>query len=204
MAKVARDAQSLLDALQSNVDTLRSGFDAEAPTDNLAKGLRDIETCCERLNNMLEDALVGVRHNGLTAQRTSVSIASLVAASMKQVRTSAEAKLVSFSVAQGPDVAARLDRTLLTRALAKLMGRIIAESEAGSEIAVSYRLERGDVCINLESNGSIARAGRTSLRPREDEADLEFCHLVAECHGGTLTIGAGAAPVYRLVLPCVV
>jgi hypothetical protein len=70
---------------------------------------------------------------------------------------------------------------------------------------VSYRLERGDLGIHLEGNASSARAGRTSLRPREDvEADLEFCHLVAECHGGTLTIGAGAVPVYRFVLPCVV
>jgi hypothetical protein len=202
MAKVARDAQSLLDALQSNVEKVRDGFVGDAPELILAQGLRDIETCCERLNNMLEDALVGVRRDGLTLQRTSVSIASIVASAMKQVRATAEARRVSFGVVAEPDVAARLDRTLLTRALAKLMGRIIGDSDPGSEIAVSYRLDRADIRISLVSNTTSARVGRASLRPREDvEADLEFCHLVAECHGGTLTVGASGAPTYRLDLP---
>jgi K+-sensing histidine kinase KdpD len=204
MAKVTRDAQSLLDALQANIDDLRTGFNGEAPAGQLDQGLRDIETCCERLNDMLEDALVGVRRDGLTIQRSSVSIASVVAAAMKHVRTTAESRRISIAVTAEPDVAARLDRTLLTRALAKLMGRIMAESETGAEISVSYRLERGEIRLSLVSSSAGARANRTSLRPREDvEADLEFCHLVAECHGGTLTIGTDGGPTYRFDLPWV-
>lgn len=204
MAKVTRDAQSLLDALQANIDDLRSGFTAEAEGAELDQGLRDIETCCERLNDMLEDALIGVRRDGLTIQRSSVSIASIVAAATKHLRSTAESRRISIAVAAGPDVAARLDRTLLTRALAKLMGRIMAESETSAEITVSYGLERGQIHLSLASSSPVARPNRTSLRPRQDvEADLEFCHVVAECHGGTLTIGTGGSPTYRFDLPAV-
>src|SRR6185436_17043419 len=73
MARVARDARDLLGALTSNVEWLRAAFGQEVRQDALLGGLSDIEPCCERLNNMLEDALVGVRREGLNIQRSPLS-----------------------------------------------------------------------------------------------------------------------------------
>jgi signal transduction histidine kinase len=209
MARVARDARALLGALHSNVEGLRTGFDDQTSSTVLAQGLDDIEACCERLNSMLEDALIGVRREGLTIQRSSVSLSSVFAAALRQVRTRADAKRVSFSVPMQPDVAARLDRTLLTRALVKLMGLVISEAHPGTDVAVLYRLDRGDVTIAFVCNGSKERDGSgpsEPTAPHGGESDLEFCHLVAECHGGTLTLGKGRASgtvLFRIDLPWV-
>jgi K+-sensing histidine kinase KdpD len=206
---VARDARALLGALHSNVEGLRSGFDQETPSTHLTRSLDDIEACCESLNNMLEDALIGVRREGLTIQRSSVSLSSVVAAALRQVRASAESKRVSFGVPMQPDVAARLDRTLLTRALVKLMGRIISEAEPGADVELTYRLDRGDVSIAFVrkgSNGQDVSVPGGSKAPDSGDSDLEFCHLVAECHGGTLAIGPGGSAgafLYRVDLPWV-
>ncbi len=163
---------------------------------------------------MLEDVLVGVRRDGLSIQRSSVSIASVVANAMKQVRASAEARRVSFGVATQPDVAAPLarsllTRSLLTRSLVKLMDRAIDEAALGAAIDIVYRLERGAVTIAFVRNTPNRRDLPSSSPPRAREgadSDLEFCHLVAECHGGTLTIGtdgAAGATMYRFELPWV-
>jgi len=220
MAKVAQDARDLLDALHANVEGLRSGFGRQSPPATLAQGLRDVETCCERLNNILEDALVGVRREGLTLQRASLSLASVLAAALKQVRTSAEAKRVSFVVATELDVAARLDRTLLTRALVKLMDRMIREGEAGGNIAVYFRLEGGHVSISFFRKGANPGVSPSPVAPTwalepsregkvrvDTDSELEFCHLVAECHGGSLTVGTSGdrmGALYRIDLPWVV
>jgi signal transduction histidine kinase len=207
MARVARDARALLGALHSNVEGLRSGFDDQTPSTVLAQGLNDIEACCERLNNMLEDALIGVRREGLTIQRSSVSLSSVVAAALRQVRARAEAKRVSFGIPIQPDVAARLDRTLLTRALVKLMGLVISSAHPGTDVSILYRLDGGDVTITIVCNGSSEHdgSGQTDpTAPHGGESDLEFCHLVAECHGGALALGKGRASgtvLFRIDLP---
>lgn len=208
MARVARDARDLLEALHANVHDLRAGFAQATPPASTVGRLRDIETCCERLNNMLEDALVGVRRDGLALQRSSVSLASVIAKALEQVKTSAEARRIGIAVPAQPDVAARLDRSLLTRAVVTLLGRIISEAEPGAQIGIFYRLERGEISLGFVRNASILRNLPTSMPPgpRPNEAELEFCQFVAECHGGSLTIGGGGgagSTLYRFDLPWV-
>jgi len=207
MAKVARDARDLLGSLHADIEGLRLGFNGDSSPEHLTQSLHDIEASCERINNMLEDALVGARRDGLNIQRSSLSLASVMAAALKQVRATAEARRVSFVVAMLPDVAARLDRTLLTRALVKLMGRIVAEVDAGSEIGVEYRLERGDVTISFVRNSESTRPGGPGPSNPKATPELDFCHLVAECHGGALTTGRAGPEIgtllYRIDLPWV-
>ncbi len=214
MTKVARDARNLLGALNANVDWLKSGFGDGVPAETLMEGLDDIETCCERLTGLLEDALVGTRQQGLSVERSILSISSVLAAAAKKVRKSAETKRVSFEVATECDVVAMFDRTLLTRALSKLMGRIVAEVEPDAKVSVRYRLYDEQIQVTFARSDTALRTLRpshTSLRPgmhsgpsRRDASDseLEFCHVVAEAHGGALTRGS-ALTLYCMVLPWV-
>jgi light-regulated signal transduction histidine kinase (bacteriophytochrome) len=214
MIKVARDARNLLGALNANVDWLKSGFADGVPTDSLVEGLDDIETCCERLTSLLEDALVGTRKQGLSVERSILSIGSVLAAALKKVKKSTESKRVSFDVATECDVVAMFDRTLLTRAISKLMGRIVAEVEPDAKVSVRYRLQDEQIQVTFARSDSALRTLRpshTSLRPGmasgpsrrdADDSELEFCHVVAEAHGGALTRGS-ALTLYCIVLPWV-
>ena len=47
---------------------------ARPPLGDLADGLNEIETCCERLGDWVEDALIGTRKEGLSASRAIVSV----------------------------------------------------------------------------------------------------------------------------------
>jgi K+-sensing histidine kinase KdpD len=205
MATVARDARTFLGALTANVDWLRTGLRDNAAGD-LLEGIADIEACCERLNNLLEDALLGTRQNGLTVRRAMLSIGSVLNASLKQVRRAADAKGIAIDVTTESDVAAMLDRALVTRAIAKLLDRIVADSEEGARIVIRYQLEGDDISIAFardEGNVRSLPGSHHTLppgRPRPHGADLDFCHIVAESHGGDLTVSVGVT-LYRLVLP---
>ena len=207
MATVARDARTLLGALTANVDWLRSGLRDQAAGD-LLEGIADIEACCERLNNMLEDALLGTRQNGITVRRGMLSIGSVLNASLKQVRRAADAKRITIEVVTDSDVAAMLDRALVTRAIAKLLERIVGDNEEGARIVIRYQLEGDDISVAFARDDGNLRSLSASNhplrpgRPRAYGADIDFCHIVAESHGGSLTVSAGLT-LYRLVLPWV-
>ena len=214
MTKVARDARDLLGALNANVDWIKSGFADGVPTDALIEGLNDIETCCERLTSLLEDALVGTRKQGLTVERSILSISSVLAAAQKKVKKAAEAKRVSFEVATECEVVAMFDRTLLTSAFSKLMGRIVAEVEPDSKVSVRYQLQEEEIQVTFareETADRALRSSHTSIRPRlpsgasrrdANDSELEFCHVVAEAHEGFLTRGSSLT-LYCMILPWV-
>ena len=210
MANVAREARDLLGALNANVRWLRGAVGELVATSQLGDGLSDIETCCERLNNMLEDALLGVRHDGLEVRRSTLSFESVLGAAMKQVTKRAAAKGIAFRVTTELDVVGNLDRALITRALVKLLSSTIAESSAKAEIAVTYMLERRVLTVTFVRIGTFL-SGPPLLRPiarargrRGDDRDLDldFCRLVIEGHGGTLTVGSGST-LYRVELPSI-
>jgi K+-sensing histidine kinase KdpD len=208
MASVAREARTLLSALTANVDWVRSGLVDQVVAAGLLDGLADIETCCERINNLLEDALLGTRPDGFTVRRSMLSIGSVVSAAVKQVRRAAEAKKISIEVATKSDVAAMLDRALLTRAIGKLLERIVADAEMSTVLTVGYQLDNEQLALTFARADGLpaaSPAGPGSVRPALPQGargDLEFCHIVAESHGGALTVGAGLT-LFRLVLPWV-
>ena len=142
MTKVARDARDLLGALNANVDWIKSGFADGVPTDALIEGLNDIETCCERLTSLLEDALVGTRKQGLTVERSILSISSVLAAAQKKVKKAAEAKRVSFEVATECEVVAMFESHPSHERLFQAHGKeIVAEVEPDSKVSVRYQLQ---------------------------------------------------------------
>jgi K+-sensing histidine kinase KdpD len=169
-------------------------------------GLADIEACCERLTSLLEDALVGTRSNGLTPRLSIMSVGSVLATAQKQVRKSGEARGVTIEIAEGPEVAAILDRALLTRAMVKLLDRAIAESQPGATISVHYRLEDEVISISVNRGGPLvsirpsAPAPESAERVKVQSSDLIFCRMVAESHGGALSLGSGST-MYRICLP---
>jgi hypothetical protein len=208
MAKVARDARTLLGALTANADWLRSGVVDQVDPASLIEAVTDIEMCCERLTNMLEDALLGTRQNGLTVRRSMLSIGSVLNAALKQVRRAAEAKKVTIEVLTESDIAVMLDRSLLTRAVGRLLDRIIADCEPGTEVSIRYTLDDQHVVVTFARDDHSLRSlplSHHTLRPgqpKPERSDIEFCHIVAESHGGALTAGTGLT-FYRLSLPWV-
>jgi hypothetical protein len=214
MAQVAREARNLLGALGANVDWLKSVLPEQPPLEDLAEGLNDIETCCERLRDLVEDALIGTRKEGLSVSRAIVSVEAMLAVTVRQVKRRASARHIAIEVAGG-ELYAMLDGPLLQRAMVKLLDRMILQAETGNVIQLRYALENGEIRINVArlapSLRSVAppsshrppslRPG--SLRPARlrDADDLEFVHLAAEAHGGKL-LGRGPL-LYRICLPWV-
>jgi signal transduction histidine kinase len=217
MSQVAREARNLLGALGANVDWLKSVLPERPPLEDLAEGLSDIETCCERLRDLVEDALVGARKEGLSVNRAIVSVESMVAVCVRQVKRRALARQVGIEIVGG-ELYAMLDGPLLTRALIRLLDHAVRQADKGTVLQVRYALENGEIRMTIAKFDpglrSLAPPGShrppslraaSSVRPRAaaegTKEDLEFVHLAAEAHGGKLMIGTAA--LYRLCLPWV-
>jgi hypothetical protein len=218
MTQVAREARNLLGALGANVDWLKSVLPEQPSMDDLADGLSDIETCCERLRDLVEDALIGTRKEGLSVSRAIVSVESMLAVCVRQVKRRAEARHVTIEIVGG-ELYAMLDGPLLMRAMIRLFDHAIRRADKGTVLQLRYGLENGEIRMIIAKFEpgvrSLAPPGShrppslraaASVRPRAQAAeplneDLEFVHLAAEAHGGKLTMGTAA--LYRICLPWV-
>jgi hypothetical protein len=218
MEQVAREARNLLGALGANVDWLKSVLPDRPPLEDLAEGLVDIETCCERLRDLVEDALIGTRKGGLSVSRAIVSVESMLAVCVRQVKRRAHARQISLEVVGG-ELYAMLDGQLLMRAMVRLLDHVIHTFEKGCTVQVRYALEDEEIRFYLSRFEAVALRSvppsgsprpptvrpAPSLRPARapesgaDVGDLEFVHQAAEAHGGKLLVGPAA--LYRIVLP---
>jgi hypothetical protein len=220
MTQVAREARNLLGALGANVDWLKSVMPERPPLEDLAEGLSDIETCCERLRDLVEDALIGTRKEGLSVSRGIVSVESMLNVCVRQIKRRAAARQVDVEVVGG-ELYAMLDGPLLMRAIVRLLDHAIRQVDKGTILQVRYALENEQVRIAIGKFDaglrSMAPPGShrppslraPSLRPARAVTgdplsaadDLEFVHLAAEAHGGKLMVGTAA--YYRILLPWV-
>jgi hypothetical protein len=218
MSQVAREARNLLGALGANVDWLKSVLPEQPPLEDLADGLADIETCCERLRDLVEDALVGTRKEGLAVNRAIVSLESMLAVCVRQVKRRAATRDIALDV-EGGELYAMLDGQLLMRAVVRLLDHVIRHVDKGATIQIRYALENGEIRMSigrLEQRVRSAPPGRSSsslkpaasLRPVRavgdlggDVSNLEFVHQAVEAHGGKLMSGSTA--LYRICLPWV-
>src|SRR5690349_5613835 len=217
MSQVAREARDLLGALGANVDWLKSVLPERPPLEDLADGLSDIETCCERLRDLVEDALIGTRKEGLSVNRGVVSMEALLAVCVRQVKRRAAARQVSLDVVGG-ELYAMLAGPLLTRAMVRLLDHAVRQVEKGTLLQLRYGMANGEIRVTI---GKFAPGLRPvapgsshrppSLRPSARPAravvteplgeDLQFVHLAVEAHGGKLMLGSSA--LYRVCLPWV-
>jgi len=213
MSQVAREARNLLGALGANVDWLKSVLPERPPLEDLADGLSDIETCCERLRDLVEDALIGTRKEGLSVSRAIVSMESMLAVCVRQVKRRAAIRQVGVEVIGG-ELYAMLDGALLMRAMVRLLDHAVRQADKGTVLQVRYGLENGEIRIvitkfesGLRSMTPPASLRPASLRParahvsEQTNEDLEFVHLAAEAHGGKLMVGPSS--LYRICLPWV-
>jgi hypothetical protein len=219
MNQVAREARNLLGALGANVDWLKSVIPEQPPLEDLVDGLSDIETCCERLRDLVEDALIGARKEGLSVNRAIVSMEALMAVCVRQVKRRAAARQVSLDIVGG-ELYAMLDGPLLTRAVVRLLDQSVRQVEKGTLLQVRYGLENGEIRVivarfepGLRSVAPGSSHRPPSLRPAPSvrparavlseamNADLEFVHSAAEAHGGKLMVGTSS--LYRMCLPWV-
>jgi signal transduction histidine kinase len=216
MSQVACDARNLLAALGANVDWLKSVLTERPPLEDLADGLHDIETCCERLRDLVEEALIGSRKEGLSASRAMVSMESIVAVCLRQVKRRATARQVGFEIVGG-ELYAMLDGPLLMRAMIRLLDRAVMQVEIGATLQIQYALVNDEISIAVARLGpglrsapsgshrspSVHPASHCETLPHATEQgnaeDLEFVHLAAEAHGGKLLCGGSS--LYRICLP---
>ena len=148
MTQVAREARNLLGALGANVDWLKSVLPEQPPLEDLAEGLTDIETCCERLRDLVEDALIGARKEGLSVSRSIVSVESTLNVCVRQVKKRASARQVEIEVVGG-ELYAMLDGPLLMRALVRLLDHAIRQVDEGTTIQIRYALENDEIRIAI-------------------------------------------------------
>ena len=221
MSQVAREARNLLGALGANVDWLKSVLSERPPLEDLEEGISDIETCCERLRDLVEDSLIGTRKEGLSVSRAIVSMESMLAVCVRQVKRRAAARQVGIEVLGG-ELYAMLDGPLLMRALVRLLDHVVRQVDKGSTVQIRYVLENEEIRLTvgkfeagLRSAPPPAARRPPSLRPAvslrparlvaaehgSDIADLEFVHQAAEAHGGKLM--AAPSSLYRICLPWV-
>jgi hypothetical protein len=218
MSQVACDARNLLAALGANVDWLKSVLTERPPLEDLADGLHDIETCCERLRDLVEDALIGTRKEGFSLSRAIVSMESTLTVCVRQVKRRAAVRQVALEIVGG-ELYAMLDGALLMRAMIRLLDRAVAQVEQGTKLQIQYALAEDVISITITRAESGLRSLPTgshrppslrpaSLRPapaiaseKENADQLEFVHLAAEAHGGKLL--CGGSWLYRVCLPWV-
>ena len=220
LSQVACEARDLLGALGANVDWLKSVLAERPPLEDLTDGLRDIEKCCERLRDLVEDALIGTRKEGLSVSRAIVSVESMLAVCVRQVKRRATARQVGVEVVGG-ELYAMLDGPLLTRAIIRLLDRTITQVENGTVLQIRYAREKDEISIAIARVESGLRSVAppsahrppslrpVSLRPAPaltgeqvtNADEFEFVHLAAEAHGGRLL--SGGSSLYRVCLPSV-
>jgi phosphoglycerate-specific signal transduction histidine kinase len=217
LTQVAREARNLLGALGANVDWLKSVMTERPPLEDLAEGLSDIETCCERLRDLVEDALIGTRKEGLSVSRAIVSMESMLKVCVRQVQRRASARQVGLEVVGG-ELYAMLDGALLQRAIIRLLDHAVRQVDIGTVLRVQYALEKSEIRMVITKSEpgrrSLPPLGShrpPSLRPAPTvrptrtvvsevvNQDLEFVHLAVEAHGGML----GTSALYRISLPWV-
>src|SRR5439155_20387094 len=67
LAQVTSNARDLLGALMVNMEWLKSIMPSDQHAD-VSQVFGDVDTCCERIKNLLEDGLLATRRGGLIPQ----------------------------------------------------------------------------------------------------------------------------------------
>jgi signal transduction histidine kinase len=218
LAFAVHDAKNMLGALQANVHWLRSNLESTpASPEEIAQAIEDMDTCCQRLANLLCQALLAGRGQKVQPNPSRVHLGALVGHAVHQVKKQAQARGVEVSASAKADVITMVDGLLVSRLLDNLLSNAVGFSQGGSAVVVEYGTENNDVFLAVSDQGpGIAEGVQDRLfepfvtGPRSSARDdglhlglgLAFCRSVARAHGGDITYtnraSGGATFIVRL------
>ncbi len=210
IGRVSHDARSVLTAMSSNVDWLRSTLESAGFSREVGGSLLDIDACCERLHGLLEDALVLARPDGLRPQCVSGTIGTLTARVLQRLNKRLSVAGVRVKHEGDTNIIASLDRSLLARVVERLIEREI-EDLAGAQLSLFHGCDANQLTLSLlvracrcsrASNGSSGWECRCVENTRE-AGDSEFCETIVQAHGGTMAIRPAANVRWSLRVPLV-
>lgn len=188
MSRVSHEARNLLAALMSNADWLRDTIAPDQASEPVLESLRDMQTCCERITGLLEDALLASRPEGMRPRRGLVTVGGLLSGVLRRCHGRLEASEVRLEVSGNQHTALLVDPFLVGRALERLVDRSLQRSPHGSAFVLQCETEDDMAVISLCQTDSLdgAIAPRASgIEPEASEADFEFCDAVVQAHAGS-------------------
>lgn len=167
------------------------------------------------VNNILNTSRFDRRHLKMHLTQTSVKEVYDIIRDDMQMRSSAQARLLTVAIPDGlPDIAA--DTTSLTEVFANLIDNAIKYSNEGGPIAVTAASKGDTVEIAIEDHG-IGMPGNVvgnlfqkfyrSHRSRETVAGtgigLYISKAIVESHGGTISVRSeeGRGSIFTVSLP---
>jgi signal transduction histidine kinase len=193
----------------------------DLPSAEIAGYCRAIHDSGRQLLGMIDQALdIVAMDRGLReVDRVAFVVAAPAAVAVARTAALARGHEVRIVQAGEPSCVGVGDAILVQKAIEQLLDNAVRAAPAGSEVALSWRRDGGQVEIGLRDHGAgiadlvIARIGTLFLQADQTRSrawegaglGLAFAHRVAMLHGGTLTLsrpdGGGTRAV--LAMPAV-
>jgi signal transduction histidine kinase len=201
MAFAVHDAKNMLGALHANVHWLRSTLDSPGSRSDAVEVIGDMEACCERLSNLLCQALLVSRGPELEISPSRVNVSALVNNAVRQVRKQAQLRGVTVCARSGADVLTMIDALLVSRVLDNLLSNAVTHSSDGGRVSIEFDMVEDCVVFVVADEGPgipddvrerLFEPYVTERRRAVPETSmhvglgLAFCKAVARAHGGDI------------------
>jgi two-component system sensor histidine kinase/response regulator len=219
---IIHDLKNPLTAVHSVIEMLIRD-ERQFEKDQLIFMKRALDSCGE-MNEQIESLLTihKMENAKLTLQRTSVDLDAMVGAVIGRFQLRAEAKGIFLSRAALDQLPpAEIDRELMERVVANLLGNAIRHAPAGSGVTVQLgsHSANGSLWVRVKDSGEgIApeyldrvfdkfeqvKLKREGITIGSSGLGLAFCKMVVEAHGGRIwaeSEGAGKGSTFAFELP---
>lgn len=174
--------------------------------------LPELRRLAARTLALSEDFVQAARAQSRPLQPALMAPAALLAEGVADLLAAAQQAGVVVETRSALNLPALLDRALVVRALANLVGNAVRHSPAGGVVRVSAEGDAQTLVLRVRDAGpglapdqaAALRTGDDGVRvagPRGVGLGLVFVQRVVRRHGGRLQVGEGAPGDVALVLP---
>ncbi|WP_414833418.1 ATP-binding protein [Afifella sp. YEN Y35] len=205
LSSVSHDLRTPLVSIIGAASGLLEADEALGPSGRVAMA-ETIRDEGERLNRYIQNLLDMTRlgYGALQVRRDWVDMREVVGRAVRQLRRRLAGHTLAIELPRDLPMAAG-DPVLLEQVIANLLDNAAKYAEAGTEIAVSGRVEAGQLHLSVRDEGpgipveDRARVFDMFYRVRAGDAQragtglgLAICKGIVEAHGGEITIGTGS------------
>jgi len=199
---VVHDLRNPLSALQGNIELL--GEELVDPPDLVREILGDCHTLAAKALSMVASILdVEELEEGLlNAAPVPTRVHPLISGVTRHHSATLKARELALDVRVDPDLSARLDPELVGRVVENLLDNAVRYASRKGKVVVAASLRDGLLDIRVGNDGPpvpaeerdkiFGRYYRIEARRSGARANrglgLYFCKLVAEAHGGTISV----------------
>ena len=201
-AFAVHDAKNLLAVISVNVHFLRSVL-KQADNPAVQDTLDDIESCSNRLKDLLNEALEATRGEARRSGTVGLfQLSAVVRTAVEGMRRKAEQEGVSIQVRSTTDADAYIDRALVLRMLDNLLDNAIRYSPRSGKIEVCSMVRDNRLLLTVADEGPGVSEEQlehifepfftTEASPSNGGCNaglgLTFCRTAARAHGGSVRV----------------